>query len=257
MKIYLKNQSDKRLIITLNGIVHFLPSKDSEIYEAEENVRLVLTTDDEYSYETFSEKRGMTVFHRFITQATYDFVLEKDAQLILETEIAKGNNLESYQRVVAKTIDFTLPKAVYSVKNEKEVKEKLSCDEKKLDDFDKKTKSLGKALTVADKLDDIFTVICCVFLALVFIAIIVLGLITFTVPTIIILIVLLLLGVITYRSIKKLIPFVSKTFEKLLDRHGDKVFPCPDMPDGLYKDSDSYFSGEYIDAVFKYSTKRK
>lgn len=257
MKIYFKNQSDKNIVITLNGLVYFLPSKSSEIYEAENDISLILTTDETYSYETLSEKRGMTAYHRFITEAYYNFTLEKDIQIALDTETARGNNLESYQRVIAKSFDFSLPEAGYLVKDEKAVKEKLSHDEIKLNDFEKKAKHLGKALTIADKLDDIVSVLCCIFLAVIFIAAIAVGLITFTVPTIIILLVLLLVGTICYKSIKRLIPLFEKAFERLLDRHGDKLIPCPDMPEGLYKDDNSYFSSEYIAAVFKYSTKRK
>lgn len=257
MKIYFKNQSDKRIILNLNGIVHFLLANTDEIYEAEKDVKLTLTTDEEYSYKTFSEKRGMTAYHRFITLATYEFVLYEDAQIVLQTETVRGNNLESYQRVVAKSNDLALPEATYSVKNEKAVREKLSCDEEKLDAFEKKTKHLGKALNIADKLDDIFATLCFAFLVLIFIAVIVLGLITFTVPTIIILIILLVIGTVCYKLIKRFIPRLGKALEGLIDRHSDNIIPCPDMPNGLYKDDDSYFDSEYIAAVFKYSTKRK
>lgn len=77
MKIYFKNNSDKKIVIILNGIAHLLKENGSEIYEVEKNIRLILTADEEYSYETFSEKRGMTAYHRFITKASYDFVLER------------------------------------------------------------------------------------------------------------------------------------------------------------------------------------
>lgn len=257
MKIYFKNQSDKNIVIALNGLVYFLPSNSSEIYEAENDIRLILTTDETYSYESLSEKRGMTAYHRFITEACYDLTLEKDIQIVLDVEMARGNNLESYQRVVPKTLDADLPKAKYLVKNEKAVKEKLSHDERKLNDFEKKTKHLGKVLTVADKIDGIVYTLCYIFLAVIYIAIIVVGLITFTIPTIIISLVLLVVGTICYKSIKKLIPLFGKAFERLLDRHGDKLIPCPDMPVGLYKDDNSYFDSEYIAAVFKYSTKKK
>lgn len=257
MKIYFKNNSDKKIVIILNGIAHLLKENSSEIYEVEKNIRLILTTDEEYSYETFSEKRGMTAYHRFITKASYDFVLEKDTQIFLDVETARGNNLESYQRVVPKSFDVNLPEAIYLVKNENEVRKKLSCDEKKLDAFEKKNRKLGRVLTVADKLDDIFVTLCCIFLGIIFLATIIIGLITFTVPTIIILFVVLVLGIIGYKSIKKLVSFIGKNFEGLLNKHGDKLFPCSDMPEGLFKSDESYFESDYISAVFKYSTKRK
>lgn len=258
MNIYFKNQSSKKIIVTLNGLSDFLPPKSSEIYSIQSHeVNLKLTTDEEYSYETFSEKRGMTAYHRFITEAKYDFLLEKDTQIVLEVETSRGNNLESYQRVVATANDFILPEPTYSIKNEKAVREKLSQNEKKLDSYDKKLNKLGKAISVADKLDDIFTGICCVILALICIGTVIAGLITFTVPTIIILLVLAIISTIGYKVFKRFIGFAGNSFEKLLDKHGDKIFPCPDMPPGLYKDDDSYFDNEYISAVFKYSKKRK
>lgn len=110
---------------------------------------------------------------------------------------------------------------------------------------------------MADKLDDIICVICCVILALICVGIIIGGLIAFTVPTIIILFVLSLIGIIGYKAIKKLIALIAKNFENILNKHGDKLLPCPDMPDGLFKSDESYFESDYISAVFKYSTKRK
>lgn len=258
MKIYFKNQSSKKIIMTLNGLSYCLPPKSSEIYSIfGSEVNLKLTTDEEYSYETLSEKRGMTAYHRFITEAKYEFLLEKDTQIILEVEASRGNNLDSYQRVIAIAEGFSLPEATYSVKNERDVKEKLSQNEKKLGDYDKKLYKFGKVLNVADKLDDIFTGICCVILALICIGAVIFGLITFTVPTIIILLVLGVVGVIVYKVLKRFVGFAGSSFEKLLDKHGDKLFPCPDMPSDLFKDDSSYFENEYISAVFKFSTKKK
>lgn len=141
MKIYFKNNSDKKIVIILNGIAHLLKENSSEIYEVEKNIRLILTTDEEYSYETFSEKRGMTAYHRFITKASYDFVLEKDAQIFLDVETARCNNLESYQRVVPKSFDVNLPEAIYLVKNENEIRKNCFATKRNLMLLKKRTEN--------------------------------------------------------------------------------------------------------------------
>ncbi len=262
MNIYFRNQSDKKIIIGLNGIVYFLPSSSDEIYFIDTNeVGLTLTTEDEYSFETFSEKRGMTLYHRFITVAHYDFVLEKDSEISLKVETVRGNNLESYQRVVPSLKGGFMPEAFYTVKNEEAVKEKLRQDEYKLDKFEKKADKWSNVLGVGLWLEDAFAVIGGIFLGLILLGTIIGLLIVFPIPTIIVLSVLLVVGALGWKIIKKVFNFAFKSFDKLLNRHGEKIgesiAPCNDIPEGLYKDDNSYFDNEYISAVFKHSTRRK
>ncbi|MBQ7296206.1 MAG: hypothetical protein IJW86_08475 [Clostridia bacterium] len=262
MNIYFRNQSDKRIILTLNGIVYFLPSGADDILQIDgTKVKMSLTTEDEYSFETFSEKRGMTLYHRFITVAHYSFELKRDSEISLKVETVRGNNLESYQRVVATLKGGFLPEAYYTVKDEDSVRNKLRYDEQKLDKFDKKTEKWSKVLGVGMWLDDAFTVICGIFLGLILLGILIGLLITFPIPTIIVLSVILVVGALSWKIIKKVFNFAFKSFDKLLDRHGEKIgesiAPCNDMPEGIFKDDNSYFDNEYISAVFKHSTRRK
>ena len=262
MNIKFKNESDKNIILTLNGIVHFLHSHTENQLQTDSNeIRLSLTTEDEYSSETASKKRGLTLFHRFITIADYDFTLDKDSEISLRVETARGNNLDSYQRVISSLKGGFLPEASYTVKNEPDVRHKLKQDENNLNRFDKKLNKAGKVIGVGMRLDDIIAVICGIFLALILLGIAVFSFKEYPTATVIILLMLFIVGAVGYKILKKLISFISKVFEKFLDKHGDKIgdaiAPCTDMPMELFKDDNSYFDNEYISAVFRYSTKRK
>ncbi len=262
MNIYFRNQSDKKIIIGLNGIVYFLSSGSDEIYSIDTNeVRLTLTTEDEYSFETFSEKRGMTLYRRFITVAHYDFVLERDSEISLDVETVRGNNLESYQRAVPSLKGGFLPEAYYSVKDEATVRNKLRDDEQKLGEFEKKADKWSKVLGVGMWLDDAFAVVGGIFLGLILLGTTIGLLIVFPIPTIIVLSVLLVVGALSWKILKKVFDFAFKSFDKLLNRHGEKIgesiAPCNDMPEDIFKDDTSYFDNEYISAVFKHSTRRK
>lgn len=235
MNIYFKNQSDKRIILTLNGIAYFLSGGADEIYPIDKNeVRLTLTTEDEYSFETFSQKRGMTLFHRFITVAHYDFVLERDSELSLKVETVRGNNLESYQRVVPSLKGGFMPEAYYTVKDADSVRNKLRDDEQKLGAFEKKADKWSRVLDVGMWLDDAFTVICGILLGLILLGTIIGLLIVFPIPTIIVLSVLLVVGALGWKIIKRVFNFAFKSFDRLLGRHGEKIgesiAPCNGMP---------------------------
>lgn len=261
MNINFKNESDKNIILTLNGIVHFLRSHSENTLQSNNEISLSLTTEDEYSSETASEKRGLTLFHRFITVADYNFTLHKDSEISLRVETARGNNLDSYQRVIPSLKGGFLPDASYTVKNESAVRQKLKQDEDNLNRFDKKLGKADKAISIGMRLDDIIGVICGIFFALILLVIAIFSFKAYPTATAIILSILLVIGVISYKLLKKIIHLITKTFEKLLDKHGDKIgdalAPCTDMPMELFKDDNSYFDNEYISAVFRYSTKRK
>ena len=254
MNIKFRNESDKNIILTLNGIVHFSKPHSEDILQSNNEIHLSLTTEDDYSYETASEKRGLTLFHRFITIADYNFTLDKDSEISLTVESARGNNFDSYQRVIPTLNGRHLPSARYSVKNESSVRQKLKYDEEKLD----KTSTV---INIGMKLDNIIATVCGVFLVLVLLIIAIFYFKEYPKTTAIILSILFVVGAVGYKILKKFINFITKIFEKFLDRHGDKIgdaiAPCTDMPMELFEDVNSYFDTEYISAVFRYSTKRK
>ena len=261
MNIKFKNESDKNIILTLNGIVHFSKPHSEDILQSNNEIHLSLTTEDDYSYETASEKRGLTLFHRFITIADYNFTLDKDSEISLTVESARGNNFDSYQRVIPTLNGSHLPSARYSVKNESSVRQKLKYDEDNLNRFDEKLDKTSTVINIGMKLDNIIATVCGVFLVLVLLVIAIFYFKEYPKTTAIILSILFVVGAVGYKILKKFINFITKIFEKFLDRHGDKIgdtiAPCTDMPMELFEDVNSYFDAEYISAVFRYSTKRK
>lgn len=258
MNIKFKNESDKNIILTVNGIVHFLMPHSENTLQSNHEIRLSLTTEDDYSSETASEKRGLTLFHRFITVADYNFTLDKDSEISLRVETARGNNLDSYQRVIPSLKGGFLPEARYTVKNEATVRQKLEQDKNNLNRFDKKLGKFSKVLGVGLWLEDAFTVIGVILLALILLWIIILSFKQYPTVTAIVLSVILIIGFISWKTIKKVFNFAFRRFDKILNKHGDKVFvPGGNIPSDLYKDDNSYFDNEYISAVFRYSTKRK
>ena len=262
MNIKFKNESDKNIILTLNGIVHFLKAYSENNFQSDSNeIKLLLTTEDEYSSETASEKRGLTLFHRFITIAEYNFTIDKDSEISLTVESARGNNFDRYQRVIPTLNGRHLPTTRYSIKNESEVRQKLKQDEENLNRFDKKLEKTGKAISLGMMLDDIIAAVCGVFFVLIMLVIAVFSFKQYPTATAAILSILVVVGVVGYKFLKKFISFITKIFEKFLNKHGDKIgdalSPCADMPMELFADDSSYFDNTYISAVFIYSTRRK
>ena len=261
MNIKFRNESDKNIILILNGIVRFLKPHSENILQSNNEICLSLTTEDEYSYETASEKRGLTLFHRFITIADYNFILDKDSEISLTVESARGNNFDSYQRVIPTLYGGRLPIARYSIKNESSVRHKLKFDEDNLNRFDNKLDKTNKVINLGMKLDDVIAAVCGVFFAIILLVIAIFSFKEYPTATAIILSILFVVGVVGYKILKKFINFITKTFEKFLDRHGDKIgdaiAPCTNMPMDLFENDNSYFDNEYISAVFRYSTKRK
>lgn len=262
MNINFKNESDKNIILTLNGMVHFLKPHSVTTIESNNNeIKLSLTTEDEYSSESASKKRGLTLFHRFITVSGYNCILDKDSEILLTVETARGNNLESYQRVIPATEDGHLSCGRYTVKNESEVRCKLKQDEDNRDRFDKKLGKTAKAISIGMRLDDIIGVVCGILFALILSGIVIFSFKEYPIATVIVVAILLIVGVLSYKLLKKLISLLTRGFEKLLDKHGDKLgdalAPCADMPMELFVDDNSYFDNTYISAVFEYSTRRK
>lgn len=262
MNITFVNKSDKNIILTLNGIVYFLKTHSENIFQSDDcEMKLLLTTEDEYSSETASEKRGMTLYRRFITIAEYCFTLDKDSKILLTVETARGNNLESYQRVIPVTEYGHLSCVRYTVKNESEVRRKLKQDEDNFNRFDKKLGKTAKAISIGMRLDDIVGVVCGILFVLILSGIVIFSFKEYPTATAIVVAILLIIGVLSYKLLKKLISLLTRGFEKLLDKHGDKLgdalAPCTDMPMELFVDDNSYFDNTYISAVFNYSTRRK
>lgn len=263
MRIFLENKSYKTLIINLNGQQKLLPPLrgDSFVFEGS-RISMNLTTDDSYSTDKYSEAAGYNFTHRFITQSLYDFTVSNDFSVELYVETKKGDHFESYQRVVPYCKDFSFPKPIYTLKNECEVREKFAQNDAFADKVEKRADlfaRIDKADTIISNI--VFWVLSLGLSVIIFIAI----WSVFSLKAAIITIAALaLISQLIYRIIKKLIDGIGKTadkvlsskaFDKAIDKVNDKFVYCKDMPEGLYKDENSYFDPIYISAVFKYSTK--
>ena len=97
MKIFLKNESEKSIIIQLdNTQLTLIP--DSGKYVEAENTKTVLTVyaDEKYRTKPVTGKLGLSYFHRFTVQSAYDVTLTDNCTVRFYKETAHGNNLESY-----------------------------------------------------------------------------------------------------------------------------------------------------------------
>ena len=267
MHIILENKSNKALIINLNGqSISLHPFGKDFFTVSEKRVSLCLTTDDNYSSEKHAEKMGYYCFHRFITVSQYDFTVENDFTLELYVETKKGDHGEAYQRVSPLCKDFILPEPIYTLKDEQEVKEKFTVNEKLENKAERRAEHIVRADRIGTAISNIFVSLLTVGVA----AIIFIGvwsnfslkaaIITFAVIALIIWLIL--------SAIKKLVNRVGKTadkffdsklFDKTMDKANEKFEEnfvyCKDMPEGLFKDRSSFLDPNYISAVFKYSNK--
>lgn len=272
MQIFLENKSNKTLNINLNGQQISLRPFGSDFFSFSGNrVSLNLYTEDNYSSEKYGEKVGYYWCHRFVTESQYDFTLQNEIAVELYVETKKGDHLEAYQRVVPHSKDFIFPKPIYTLKNEGEIREKLTLNRKLENKAEKRADFIVKADNISTNISWVVTVVLSVALsAIIFLAI----WSNFSLKAAVITYVILgFIGCIGYKIIKKLINgigktanrvFESKTFNKAMDKAADKANEkfeenfvyCKGMPEDLYKDENSFFDHNYISAVFEYSTKR-
>ena len=267
MHIFLENKSSKTLLINLNGQSITLTPFGRDVYIINgSSVSLNLTTEDNYTSENNAEKLGYYCFHRFITVSQYDFTAENDFALELYVETKKGDHFEAYQRVSPYCKDFTLPKPIYTLKDEESVREKFASNEKLEAKAEKRANLLVKADRINTVISSIFVLLLSIGLsALIFFGIwsnfsLKAAIITFAI--------LFFIGYIGYKILSKFLNRVGKTadkffdsklFNKAMDKANEKFEEnyayCKDMPEELYKDKNSFFDPTYISAVFKHSSK--
>lgn len=267
MHIILENKSNKTLLINLNGQNLKLNPFGKDFFTVDSNrISLNLTTDDKYSSDKYAQKAGYYCFHRFITVSQYDFPAENDFTLELYVETKKGDHFESYQRVSPYCKDFTLPEPIYTLKDADEVKEKFILNEK----LENKAEQRADLFTKIEKIDDVvsltlFYLIIFGFVAGIFAFIWIVFSIKAAITTFA---VLILIGYAIYKIISKILKRIGKTADKVFgsklfnkavdkadEKFEEKYVYCKGMPEGLFKDRNSFFDPNYISAVFKYSNK--
>ena len=263
MHLFLKNKSNKTLLINLNGQSIILNPFGKDIFNINGNrVSLSLTTEDNYSSEKYAKKLGYYCFHRFVTVSQYDFTLENDLAVELYVETKKGDHFEAYQRVAPYCEDFAFPEPIYTLKDENEVKGKFHLNQK----LERKAERLNGYFAFREILDNIILISLALGIsALIFLAV----WSNFSLKAAIItLAVIFFIFWLIFKIIEKFINRVGKTadkffgsklFNKAMDKANEKIEEkfvyCKDMPEELYKDENSFFDPNYIGAVFKYSNK--
>lgn len=152
MNIIFENKSNKTLLINLNGQnLKLNPFGKDFSTVSSSRVSLNLTTDDKYSSDKYAEKAGYYCFHRFVTVSQYDFIAERDFTLELYVETKKGDHFEAYQRVSPYCKDFLLPEPIYTLKDEAEVKEKFTLNEK----IENKAERRADLFAKIERIDDV------------------------------------------------------------------------------------------------------
>lgn len=260
MKIHLVNKSKKTAHVTLCGGSIVLPKGNEGFFDVPQRVNLSVVSEDEYDYKTVSEKRGFTVYNKFVAVTCYEFELLSDCEIRLYCENVSGANLESYQRFYADTDAFSLPEPKYCVKNESAVRAKFQQDNVKGEKVLEKAEKIGKVFNVADSFDDILLWGFTVLLGVIFFAV---GFMIAPVIGGIIAVALYVGGILLINAvINRIGKSMTKITEKVLDK-GFAAFdkstvtnPCKGMPN-LWENDESYFENEYISAVFKYSLRRE
>lgn len=267
MHIFLENKSSKTLFINLNGQSIVLnPFGKNACGISGDRVSLNLTTEDSYTSEKNAQKLGYYCFHHFVTVAQYDFSIGNDLAIELYVETKKGDHFEAYQRVNPCCKDFTLPEPIYTLKDADEVKKKFAANERLINKAEKRAEHIVRADRIGTVLSNLFVLLLSVGVT----AIIFIGIWSnFSLKAAIITVaVLCLIGYIICTIIKKAINRIGKTADKFFDsklfdktvnmvneKFEEKYVYCKDMPEGLFKDENSFFDPNYISAVFKYSNK--
>lgn len=257
MQIFLKNESNKSIIVNIGQRVYNLIPQEGKYAETqEETVSLKVTADELYRSETVKGRLGLSYFHRFIVKADYTVTLKDNCTIRFYSETAHGNNLESYTRVYPFCSDCIFSAPFYTVNNEREARENIAKSDKNEVILLQGAGVAGKLFKAKNTFDDIITALILGAVALVIFvliwifkdfkaAITAYGAVAF-------------FGFLMWKLILERV--LKKTKQKAKRKTEEKVekifLPCDNMPEGIFKGKDSYFDHDYINAVFVHSKKR-
>ena len=257
MQIFLKNESNKNIIINIGHRIYTLVPQEGKYAETEEGtVRLSVTADERYRTETVKGRLGLSYFHRFIVKADYTATLKADCTIRFYAETAHGNNLESYTRIYPFCSDCVFSTPFYTVNNEREARESIAKSDKNEVIILQGAGLAGKLFKAKNTFDDIVTALILGGIALIVFA--VLWIFKDFKTAAMIYGGAALFGLLLWKLIlERLLIKVKAKAKSKAEKKVEKMFlPCNDMPEGIFKSKDSYFSNDYITAVFKHSTKR-
>ena len=258
MKIFLRNETDKRIIIDLDRISYTL-APNTGVYitpQREEFAELSVRADEKYRSDPVTGTLGLRYFHRFVVKSAYTVKLTGDCTIRFYAETAHGNNFESYTRIYPFSDGCEVSEPFYTVNGEREIKEKIAKSDKNETMILQGAGVAGKLFKLKNTFDDIVA-----------------GLIIGLIALVIFILIWIFKGFRTAASVYGMIAVIGFLLWKLIlekalekakakakkkaEQKVEKMFlPCENMPEGIFKDKNSYFAHEYIDAVFRYSTKR-
>ena len=256
MQIFLKNESDKAITVTLDGSNYtLLPNKQKSAYINTIHAELSVAADSNDIKDYVASKIGLNYFHRFSVISKYSTILTDGATVRFYAEAAHGNNFESYLRIYpfCKECKFSSP--FYTVKNAEELKIQIAQNDKNEVVILQGAGLAGKLFKAKNTFDDIITALILGAIALV-VFILVWIFKDFKTAAIyggIAVFGFLLWKLILERALKKAKQKAKHKAEEKLEK---MFLPCDNMPEGIFKTKDSYFDNDYISAVFKHSKKR-
>ena len=257
VQIFLKNESDKRIIIELDKISYTVaPNAGVYVRLEKESAELSVCADAEYRSDPVTGKLGLSYFHRFVVNSTYTATPKGDCTIRFYAETAHGNNFESYTRIYpfSDLCEFSAP--FYTVKGERKIKEKIARSDKNETVILQGAGIAGKLFKAKNTFDDIVAGLIVGLIALVAFVLIWIFKDFRTAASIygmIAVIGFLLWKLILERALKKAKAKAKKKAENKIEK---MFLPCEDMPEGIFKGKGSYFDHEYINAVFRHSSKR-
>lgn len=257
MQIFLKNESDKSIIIQLgNTKLTLIPNAGKYIEAENENAILTVYADEKYRTEPVTGKLGLSYFHRFVVLSAYDVTLTDNCTIRFYKETAHGNNFESYTRIYPYSADCTFSAPRYSVRDEAQIKEKIARSDKNEAVILKSAGVASKLFKAKNTFDDIVTAA-------------ILGAVALIIFILIWIFKDFRTAAIAYASVavfgflmwkiflEKALKKVKTKAKTKAEQKVEKIFlPCDNMPEGIFKGKESYFEHSYIEAVFEHSRKR-
>lgn len=257
MQFFLKNESDKSIIIELDNMqITLIPDSGKYVEAHTSTVALKVYADEKYRSEPVTSTLGLRCFHRFVAVSAYTVTLTDNCTIRFYKETAHGNNLESYTRIYPHSTACSFSAPHYTVKDEAEIKEKLARSDKNEAVILQGAGIAGKLIKAKNTFDDI-------------VAALILGAVALVVFILLCVFTGFGTAVLIYGLVAAAGLFIRKCFlEEALKKAKSKAkakaeqkvekafLPCDNMPEGIFKGKASYFSNEYITAVFKHSKKR-
>jgi len=257
MQAFFKNETDKTVILHINQQEFTLIPDSGKYIEVDEEPReLSVTADLKYRGEPITGKLGLSYFHRFVVTSRYTVTPKDNCTIRFYSETAQGNNFESYIRVYPFSTDCRISTPFYSVNDEEEIKTRITKSDKNEAVILQSAGLAGKLIKAKNTFDDIVTsAILGIIALIVFILIWIFK--DFRTAAAVYGSVIAIGFLLWKLFLEKAIKTAKAKAKKKAERTMEKMFlPCENLPEGIFKDKLSYFSHDYIAAVFKHSTKR-